>query len=84
VGQQNDLPKAGVGLRTRRASVAFEELEQNASAAYRTDAGLVGAPFRVAGERPASVAEGRAGSTGDLRGEGGDCLGQDRLCAGNV
>ena len=43
-----------------------------------------GAPFRAAGERPASDAEGRAGSTGDLRGEVGDGLGQDRLCAGNV
>lgn len=38
----------------------------------------------AAGERPASVAEGRAGRTGGLRGEGCDGLGQDRLCAGIV
>jgi len=31
-----------------------------------------------------AFAEGRAGSTGGLRGEGGDGLGQDRLCAGIV
>lgn len=43
-----------------------------------------GAPFRAAGERPASVAEGRAGSPVGLRDEGGDGLGQDRLRADNV
>jgi len=41
-------------------------------------------PFRAAGERTASTAEGRAGSPVGLRGEGGDGLGQDRLCAGIV
>lgn len=43
-----------------------------------------GAPLRAAGERPAPDAEGRADSTGGLRGEDGDGLGQDRLCAGIV
>lgn len=44
----------------------------------------LGAPFRAVGERPERAAEGRAGSPVGLRGEGGDGLGQDRLCAGNV
>ncbi|GAA0634711.1 hypothetical protein GCM10009101_01390 [Brevundimonas lenta] len=40
--------------------------------------------LRGGGRAAAWDAEGRAGSTGGLRGEGGDGLGQDRLCAGNV
>ncbi|GEM_PF-6137266 len=82
--QFQNLPSSTLEIQVRKLARKDEYLPSEQARCEVFSSRLAGAPFRAAGERPAPAAEGRADRPVDLRGEGNEGLGQDRLCDVNV